>query len=54
MARRDKNRSFNEWEDDWNDKEYEDSKKTKQQERRKNRAKKYDMIDEWEKERDDE
>lgn len=54
MAKRDKNRSFNEWEDDWNDREYEDSKKTKQQERRKNRAKKYDIIDDWEKERDDE
>lgn len=47
MAKRDKNRSFNEWEDDWSDREYEDSKKNQQQERRKNRAKKYDNIEDW-------
>ena len=35
MAKRDKNRSFNEWENDWNNNEYEDSKKMKQNERRK-------------------
>lgn len=47
MAKRDKNRSFDEWEDDWNEKEYEDSKKVKQNERRKNRANKYNSNEEW-------
>ena len=47
MAKRDKNRSIEEWENDWNDREYEDSKKRKQKERKKSREQKYNVTKDW-------
>jgi len=44
MAKRDKNRSFNEWEDDWSDYTEEDSKKERDIDRRNKRAQKYGVT----------
>ena len=41
MAKRDKNRSYNEWEDDWSDYAAEDSKKEREIDRRNKRAQKH-------------
>jgi hypothetical protein len=47
MAKRDKNRSYNEWEDDWADYSEEDSKKEKEIDRRNKRAKKHIITEDW-------
>lgn len=44
MAKRDKNRSYNEWEDDWSDYTEEDSKKERDVDRRNKRTRKYKII----------
>ncbi len=44
MAKRDKNRSYDEWEDDWSDYPEEDSKKERDIDRRNKRAQKYTVT----------
>ena len=46
MAKRDKNRSYNEWEDDWSGYSQEDSKKEREIDRRNKRMQKHTVINE--------
>jgi hypothetical protein len=45
MAKRDKNRSYDDWEDDW--REEEDSKKQRDKERKNQRVQKYTTTEDW-------
>lgn len=45
MAKRDKNRSYDDWEDDWRDEE--DSKKQRDKERKNQRVQKYTTTADW-------
>lgn len=45
MAKRDKNRSYDDWEDDWRDEE--DSKKQRDKERKNQRVQKYTNAEDW-------
>ena len=45
MAKRDKNRSYDDWEDDWRDEE--DSKKQRDKERKNQRVQKYTNAEGW-------
>ena len=45
MAKRDKNRSYDDWEDDWRDEE--DSKKQRDKERKNQRVQKYTNTEGW-------
>lgn len=45
MAKRDKNRSYDDWEDDWRDEE--DSKKQRDKERKNQRVQKYTTTEDW-------
>lgn len=45
MAKRDKNRSYDDWEDDWRDEE--DSKKQRDKERKNQRVQKYTNTEDW-------
>ena len=45
MAKRDKNRSYDDWEDDWRDAE--DSKKQRDKERKNQRVQKYTNAEDW-------
>ena len=45
MAKRDKNRSYDDWEDDWRDEE--DSKKQRDRERKNQRVQKYTTTEDW-------
>ena len=45
MAKRDKNRSYDDWEDDWRDEE--DSKKQRDKERKNQRVQKYTNSEDW-------
>ena len=48
MAKRDKNRSYKEWEDEWG--EYEDNKDSEKRARRDQRLKKQQSKEDWNKE----
>lgn len=45
MAKRDKNRSYNDWEDDWYDEE--DFRKQRDKERKNQRVQKYTNTEDW-------
>ena len=45
MSKRDKNRSYDDWEDDWRDEE--DSKKQRDKERKNQRVQKYTTTEDW-------
>jgi hypothetical protein len=45
MAKRDKNRSYDDWENDWRDEE--DSKKQRDKERKNQRVQKYTNAEDW-------
>ena len=47
MAKRDKNRSYDDWEEDWADDEEEEYKKQKDIERRNQRIQKYSNTEDW-------
>ena len=46
MAKRDKNRSYQDWEDDWRPIDEDKEKKERQKQRRKDRNKKYQIVEE--------